>query len=593
MPAVFNPNQWMNSPTWMGAAPLPATSMGGGARHPLAGAHPLGLAARPSPRGGASGVSAVADGTPGPLFDLAFKKQWQGALAAHQEAFGGGGGGGGGGGRGPAGGGGGTPTVMGPSRPPKKIMGYSKDQPNQPEAFAGVDENYALQDRSNPAFATPGMDNPMSAGEMASYWRGRGFQSSFGGEGVQGVPGFANGGFPVPGQPAIVGENGPEVIVPQVPTMVIPNHELQPGAGWAAGAMKPMDWIPSPMRAPEPMQAAPAMPSGNELVPMPGWASGAMLPAPTQTGTVAQMQPLPTMNLAAPPPRGMPTFQDLIRATPTKRQIAGIPEGVDPRAFKEFMKTPQGMGFILQGQREDARFNRTLTAEDQRYQRDRADAQEDKEAQEQADASRWDSVAEAMTQGGQLLTPADIAVIKSTKGAKAKQAVVDTLAKLRVQEQDDKRREAQQAGNNVTGIDLLPAPDGSGFVPVARTQAGGAHMAGGFMPTPQAAPLPVLTQLPTGEYVYMNPKTGAIVNELGQYEAAPGPWARPRLSKVQAPASTKAPTVREIRKPGAPGQPDQIDYQQWYPDKGWGPMQQMPVGASGGKPSAFLGKFGQ
>jgi hypothetical protein len=40
--------------------------------------------------------------------------------------------------------------------------------------------------------------------------------------------------------------------------------------------------------------------------------------------------------------------------------------------------------------------------------------------------------------------------------------------------------------------------------------------------------------------------------------------------------NTRAPTVREIRKPGVTGQWDQIDYQQWYPDKGWGPMTQMP-----------------
>ncbi len=37
---------------------------------------------------------------------------------------------------------------------------------------------------------------------------------------------FAGGGFPAVGRPAIVGENGPEMIVPRVPIQVIPNNQL-------------------------------------------------------------------------------------------------------------------------------------------------------------------------------------------------------------------------------------------------------------------------------------------------------------------------------------------------------------------------------
>lgn len=40
------------------------------------------------------------------------------------------------------------------------------------------------------------------------------------------LPGFAAGGFPAVGRPAIVGEKGPEIFVPTVPGRVIPNHAL-------------------------------------------------------------------------------------------------------------------------------------------------------------------------------------------------------------------------------------------------------------------------------------------------------------------------------------------------------------------------------
>ena len=38
-------------------------------------------------------------------------------------------------------------------------------------------------------------------------------------------PGFASGGYPTPGEPVLVGENGPELIVPTAPTRVYNNHD--------------------------------------------------------------------------------------------------------------------------------------------------------------------------------------------------------------------------------------------------------------------------------------------------------------------------------------------------------------------------------
>jgi hypothetical protein len=56
-----------------------------------------------------------------------------------------------------------------------------------------------------------------------------------------GVPGMATGGYPTPGKPVLVGENGPELIVPTAPTRVYNNHDTNdmlgkysPGGGGGA-----------------------------------------------------------------------------------------------------------------------------------------------------------------------------------------------------------------------------------------------------------------------------------------------------------------------------------------------------------------------
>src|SRR5262249_47038609 len=44
--------------------------------------------------------------------------------------------------------------------------------------------------------------------------------------GIPGIPGYAQGGRPAVGEPAIVGENGPEVFVPDVPGTVVPQPRI-------------------------------------------------------------------------------------------------------------------------------------------------------------------------------------------------------------------------------------------------------------------------------------------------------------------------------------------------------------------------------
>ncbi len=55
------------------------------------------------------------------------------------------------------------------------------------------------------------------------------------GDFLSGLLGFADGGNPPVGVPSIVGERGPEIIVPRMPTTVIPNHALGGMRGGGGG----------------------------------------------------------------------------------------------------------------------------------------------------------------------------------------------------------------------------------------------------------------------------------------------------------------------------------------------------------------------
>jgi hypothetical protein len=103
-----------------------------------------------------------------------------------------------------------------------------------------------------------------NAGLASAYLRNQGYNST--GAGLSGITGttaegiiggsdamyfFAEGGRPEPGQPYIVGENGPEVRVDDSPGTIIPNPATQermmskPGAGLRGGRNQPekQDWL--------------------------------------------------------------------------------------------------------------------------------------------------------------------------------------------------------------------------------------------------------------------------------------------------------------------------------------------------------------
>ena len=153
------------------------------------------------------------------------------------------GGGGGGGGRAGRGGGGGPTFGFAPTNfsdgsrynaegyradGRKKIQGFSADAAGLPD-FGGLDQFYAQQDRSVPAFYNGSEDSTgQSAAEVAGRVQAKGnMLVPVGDEGLSMVEPRADGGPVTPGQPYLVGERGPELIVPQVPGQVIPNDKLK------------------------------------------------------------------------------------------------------------------------------------------------------------------------------------------------------------------------------------------------------------------------------------------------------------------------------------------------------------------------------
>jgi hypothetical protein len=59
-----------------------------------------------------------------------------------------------------------------------------------------------------------------------SLWTGGGFSALAGAPASFGAFAFAEGGSPPVGRPSLVGEKGPELIVPQTPSLVVPNRDL-------------------------------------------------------------------------------------------------------------------------------------------------------------------------------------------------------------------------------------------------------------------------------------------------------------------------------------------------------------------------------
>lgn len=114
----------------------------------------------------------------------------------------------------------------------QRIQGFSREAAGLP-AFGGLDEFYVNQEgtpgnRTNPAFYQGSENNnqPWSSTEIAGQLKQNNMELvPFAGQ-IMPVPKRENGGPVTPGQPYLVGERGPEVIIPQAPGQVIPTQDL-------------------------------------------------------------------------------------------------------------------------------------------------------------------------------------------------------------------------------------------------------------------------------------------------------------------------------------------------------------------------------
>ncbi len=506
------------NPTWMGAAPVPLTPksrqmLGSGASLPRQGPHTFSggvtIGLPMAPKSFMFGPGAM---TPG-------QQMTRGEMPAPMPSMPMGGGGHGGG----HGGGGGFSGSFAPTNfangdrfnsdgyradGRKQIKGFSYKDAGLPD-FGGVDQNYAMQDRNVPAFYPGSAEaDGTSAPEVVQRARDKGITSTPGG----GIKGFADGGVPEVGKPAIVGERGPEMIVPLSPVAVIPNHELQPPAGWAAGSIMP-EATPMKGMIPMPAPASPNWIPGEQLTPrstgvaspemkpMLGWAAGAVPEsAPMAMGQMPTFAgPRPMANADAPAtPAPLPRFQDVSGALAAMPNTGGRPDGVKPRAWKNFVNSPQGMSFMLNQQSDSQRLNQMTALDDKRYTRARQDKLSDMTAEQQAAQAEKDREASALTAGYDLmlkdyagkghLSQDHLAAFNAAKDPKARAMMGKVLAGLAESNMAAAAEQQKQEAARVTAATGVPVltPDGrptGHFLPITNT----GKMAGSAMPLPQAA----------------------------------------------------------------------------------------------------------
>lgn len=205
--------------------------------------------------------------------------------------------------------------------------------------------------------------------------------------------------------------------------------------GLKPGALEEWNNQPRPELLVTPSGAKPVGTQGPEVITP--TEPGVILPHPR---SVAEVQPL--RSPSKPPP--FSGADSAFYVKPEQANPTGKPEGISQTLWNNYLRSPAALQDKLADTRSEQHYQRHQQDAERHYQRSRKDAQTDREAEEQAESSRWDSVAEAMTEGGQLLTPADISLIRNTKGAKAKQSVMDTLSRLRLQEREEKTKEAER-----------------------------------------------------------------------------------------------------------------------------------------------------
>jgi len=85
------------------------------------------------------------------------------------------------------------------------------------------------------------------------------------------IPQMQHGGFPRAGQPVLVGENGPEVFVPQMPGSIVPNNRIPP---WALNNMASVGNAAPPVPPTTGWANQPNVGTWTPGAGMPPWAQG-------------------------------------------------------------------------------------------------------------------------------------------------------------------------------------------------------------------------------------------------------------------------------------------------------------------------------
>ena len=479
----------------------------------------------------------------------------------------------------------------------KKISGFSYDAAGLPD-YTGLDGNAVLQDRSVPAFyhgsASKG---PASMPEIVQDQREAGWApgtvaDSFDAASGKWLPRRADGGGVV--GPFIGNERGPEAqqlqdgsVVPlgdgspgifmaPRPVNVIPNHaltspEMNPGAGWAGGAVTP---------------------------------DGSGPPSPVRTGSVAAFGgPSADARFTdAAPARQVAAFDSAPAAAAQEPGLLSIDRFGGPGAgFQRQARTETRRAFQgRDGQRQLGVFMLNQSLEKDRYNQRRADALTDvadertRKAQAEADAVEGTKAALKLAYPAAFSPEIEGALgrMKPSVAAGFLNGIAGHLA------QQDRERGASAPG---------AVPEGYEAVPSEFTTSG-APKKYELVRKPEAQDTWVKPVPGTTKQIY-----GAGRNPMGTIDTTPQAPEAPKTVKAsdgrtyqwkdgdwkplgEAPSAKpgRAPVIRELRRPGAPGQPDQVDYLEWNQEKqAWGPMTMVPGAQTSGKPSAFLSKIGQ
>jgi hypothetical protein len=343
----------------------------------------------------------------------------------------------------------------------------------------------------------------------------------------------------------VVGQNGPEVIVPKEPSYIIPNpanvaaaRTMGVPSSIQMGQMAEAPAPPPPLRlAPMPLPPAPMTPSAmapvkdwmSTIVPGSGPARRAMgqmaeAPAPPPPLRLAAMplpmpvqmpgQPAEPESSMLPAPMGYQPIGANYKPSQSNLVWTGTgwgraqPGGIRQSDLRRFMRSPEGVRFQLnqqaettrterQDQRSDARDKAVTDAQQQAQQQ----AKLDKEAEDAAADARFNSMLDALASAKSILSPNQRATLAKIKGVKERQSALEVFMRANETEaQQAAKAKADEittmpiAGTNTMAI----MRNGQLFNTVSGSKAEGAPQARfidlgdgtGYYADPQGNPIP-------------------------------------------------------------------------------------------------------